>query len=75
MDPHHEKLAQVIVRYSLDLKPGQLVRIRGNVVAAPLIRRVGHAALKYVVGLCECNNAKYKYNKHSHTRTLQSHHV
>jgi aminopeptidase len=37
-DPRVEKLAQVLVHYSLEIKPGQLVRITGPAVAAELIR-------------------------------------
>ncbi len=36
-DPRVEKLASVLVHYSLDLQRGQLVRIRGSALAAPHI--------------------------------------
>lgn len=36
-DPRLAKLAQVLMRYSLQVRPDQLVRISGNAVAAPLI--------------------------------------
>jgi aminopeptidase len=44
-DPRVAKLAQVLVNYSLDLKPGQLFRINANAVAAPLVRELTRAAL------------------------------
>lgn len=37
MDPRVTKLATVLVHYSLDTKPGQLVRISGPAIAEPLI--------------------------------------
>jgi aminopeptidase len=37
IDPRLAKLAQVLVHYSLDVKPGHLVRISGPALAAPLI--------------------------------------
>lgn len=36
-DPRLTRLAQVLVHYSLDVQPGQLVRIDGPALAAPLI--------------------------------------
>jgi aminopeptidase len=36
-DPRLVRLAQVLVRYSLDVQPGQLVRIDGPALASPLI--------------------------------------
>ncbi len=35
-DPRYEKLADVLVNYSVGVKPGQIVRISGEPVAAPL---------------------------------------
>jgi aminopeptidase len=39
-DPRVEKLAQVLVRYSLALQPGQLFRISAPAAAAPLVREL-----------------------------------
>ncbi len=36
-DPRLQKLATVLVRYSVDVKPGQLVRISAPPIAAPLV--------------------------------------
>ncbi len=36
-DPYIDKLAQVIVRYSTNVQPGQLVRISADPVATPLV--------------------------------------
>lgn len=36
-DPRINKLAKVLVNFSIDVKPGQLVRISGHTVAEPLI--------------------------------------
>jgi aminopeptidase len=44
-DPRVEKLAQVLVRYSLALKPGQLFRISAPAAAAPLVRELVKEAL------------------------------
>jgi aminopeptidase len=44
-DPRVAKLADLIVNYSLDLKPGALVRIDGGTVAAPFIVELYRAAL------------------------------
>jgi aminopeptidase len=40
------KLADLLVNYSLELKPGQIVRIDGGTVAAPLVTEVYRHALK-----------------------------
>src|SRR3954467_2783961 len=44
-DPRIERLAELIVGYSLGLGPGQLLRIDGHEVAAPLIVAMHRAAL------------------------------
>ncbi|MCU0491426.1 MAG: aminopeptidase [Chloroflexaceae bacterium] len=44
-DPRVEKLAQVLVHFSLKLKKGELFRISGSAVAAPLIRALYREAL------------------------------
>lgn len=44
-DPRIAKLAQVLVRYSLNLQPEQLFRITGSYLAAPLIRELSREAL------------------------------
>ena len=45
-DPRIAKLARVLVRYSLDLQPGQLFKINANAVAAPLVRELYREALQ-----------------------------
>jgi aminopeptidase len=45
-DPRVAKLGELLVNYSLALKPGQLVRIDGNIVAAPLITELYRYALR-----------------------------
>ncbi len=37
MDPRYQKLAEVLVRYSAKVKPGDLVRIAGSTITEPLI--------------------------------------
>ncbi|MGB9754461.1 MAG: aminopeptidase [Roseiflexus castenholzii] len=44
-DPHVEKMAQVLVRYSLALKPGDLFRIIAPPAAVPLVRALYKEAL------------------------------
>ena len=44
-DPVLDKLAKVLVQYSVGLKPGDLVRISGDVVALPLLEAVYEQAL------------------------------
>ena len=44
-DPRLEKLADVLVHYSLRVQPGQLVRIGGIAAAAPLIQEAYRTAL------------------------------
>jgi len=46
MDDRLAKLARVIVHYSLEIKPGQLFRIKAEPVAAPLVAAVYTEALK-----------------------------
>ena len=45
-DPRLEKLARVLTRHSLRLKPGDILAINGEAVAAPLIRECYRAALR-----------------------------
>lgn len=44
-DPRVTKLAQVLVQYSLKLKPGDLFRISADALAAPLVRELYREAL------------------------------
>jgi aminopeptidase len=45
-DPRVAKLGELLVNYSLALSPGQLVRIDGNTVAAPLVTEIYRHALR-----------------------------
>src|SRR3954453_423211 len=45
-DPRVAKLAHLLVNYSLELKPGQIVRLDGGSVAAPLVRELYREALR-----------------------------
>ena len=45
-DPRHQKLAQVIVNYSLALKPEDKVAIHGSSIAAPLIKEIYREAVR-----------------------------
>jgi aminopeptidase len=45
-DPRVAKLADLLVNYSLELGPGQLVRIDGATVATPLVTEIYRSALR-----------------------------
>lgn len=45
-DPRVEKLAQVLVNYSLAIKPGDKLRLVGGMVALPLLREVYREAVR-----------------------------
>jgi aminopeptidase len=45
-DPRMERLASIIVSYSLDVKEGELVVIEGTTLAAPLIRELYRQVLR-----------------------------
>jgi aminopeptidase len=45
-DPRVAKLADLLVNYSLELQPGDVVRLDGGTVAAPLIRELYREALR-----------------------------
>ena len=45
-DPRFDRLAEVLVNYSVELKPGQLVRIRGSLESVPLASACYRAALR-----------------------------
>ncbi|MCC7447080.1 MAG: aminopeptidase [Anaerolineae bacterium] len=45
-DPRLQRLAEVIVRYSLDIQPGDKFRIRCPVLAAPLVKEVFREAIR-----------------------------
>jgi len=45
-DPRLDKLADVIVRYSTGVKPGQLVRLSGDPVGMPLLEALYEAVIK-----------------------------
>ncbi len=60
-DQRLDKLARVLVEYSVGIKPGQLVRLAGPVVGAPLLEALYEAVLRaggnpYVQ--CALDNAK-----------------
>src|ERR671937_2484721 len=46
IDPRYERLAELVLDHSLELKPGQVVRIEGDAVAAPLIVPLHREAIK-----------------------------
>lgn len=46
MDPRVQKLARVLIHYSIKLKKGQLFKIEGEVVTLPLIKAVFEEAMK-----------------------------
>ncbi|MCG3148029.1 MAG: Aminopeptidase 2 [Verrucomicrobiae bacterium] len=45
-DPRLVKLARLLTEYSVNLKPGDIVAINGEAIAAPAIREVYRAAIK-----------------------------
>jgi aminopeptidase len=45
-DPRVAKLADLLVNYSLELRPGQIVRLDGGTVAAPFVRELYRSALR-----------------------------
>lgn len=45
-DPRVQKLAQVLVTYSLALKPGDKLRLSGGVISLPLLREVYREAVR-----------------------------
>ena len=67
-DPRLKRLADVLVRYCLGLKPGQEFRIEGPCLAEPLIQEIYRAALlagAYPgtnIGVSGLNPIKYKYS-------------
>lgn len=46
MDPRTSKLADILVNYSVKVKPGDWVAVHGHVVALPLVREVVRKALQ-----------------------------
>ncbi|MGA1199726.1 MAG: aminopeptidase, partial [Candidatus Latescibacterota bacterium] len=45
-DPRIAQIAEVIIRYSLNIQPGEKLAIRGNSLAAPLIKEAYRAAIR-----------------------------
>lgn len=45
-DPRHTKLADLLVHYSTQVQPGQIVRITGDPVAMPLLEAIYEAVLQ-----------------------------
>ena len=45
-DPRHQKLAKVVVQYSVEVKPGEKVGIFGPAAAAPLLRELYREVLR-----------------------------
>ena len=45
-DPRIDRLAEVLIRYSLNVQAGQLLRLRGPVSATPLIRALYRETVK-----------------------------
>ena len=48
-DPRLEKLADVIVNYSVGVKPGQVVRISSPAVATPLVLEVYRSVVRATI--------------------------
>ncbi|MEA3297859.1 MAG: aminopeptidase [candidate division Zixibacteria bacterium] len=46
MDPHVDKLARVLVHYSVKLRKGQLVKISGEIAGLPLVKAVYKEAVE-----------------------------
>ncbi len=46
LDPRVQKMAQVLVRYSAAVKPGDLVSIKGTTLAEPLVMALLQQTLK-----------------------------
>ena len=46
MDPRVERLAKVLIHYSLNLKKGQILRIQGGLAGMPLIKAAYKEAVK-----------------------------
>ena len=46
MDPRHQKLAKILIQYSLDTKPGDKLLIGGPAAAAPLIAEAYREAVR-----------------------------
>lgn len=45
-DPRFDRLAELVLDYSLELKPGQVLRIEGSTAAAPLILALHRSAVR-----------------------------
>jgi aminopeptidase len=45
-DPRYDRLAELVLDHSLELRPGQVLRIQGSAVAAPLIVALHTGAIK-----------------------------
>lgn len=67
MDPRIQKLAQVLIHYSLKLKKGKLIKIQGEVAALPLMKAAYEEAIKVgaypflQVRVPDCEEAFFKY--------------
>ncbi len=45
-DPRHNKLAKVLINYSLAIKPGEKLSINGGAIASPLLRELYREAIR-----------------------------
>ncbi len=73
-DPRLDKLARVLVEYSTDIKPGQLVRLTGAPVAIPMLEALYEAVIKagahpYVT--CAPESIKNTLFKHGNDEQLK----
>ncbi len=55
-DPRHRKLAQVLIRYSLDVKPGDKILIASSELGAPLVREAYREAIR--AGACPATRVR-----------------
>jgi aminopeptidase len=46
LDPRYERLGELVIAYSLDLREGELLRVDTPIVAAPLVAGIYRAALR-----------------------------
>ncbi|OWZ82758.1 aminopeptidase [Natranaerobius trueperi] len=73
-DPRINKLANVIVNYSLDIKPGEHLLIRSNPLAEPLIKAVYKEAIKkraYVTPMINLEGLDEIFFKHASKEQLE----
>ena len=66
------RYAQLLVGYSLDIRPGDRLLIHTTLLAEPLVREVYRHALRAGAAVTECAAGRVVHNRRSHRLSIRN---